>query len=177
LTVENNGIGYQVFVPESLLLKISHGDSVELFTYQHVREDALQLFGFATRGELKLFEQLISVSGVGPRTGLSVFSVAAPEDIVSAIANSNAAILKRVSGIGTKIAERIVLELKNKVSALAAIADIKTAGELDADADAIEALAALGFSASQAADALKQVDSSVKDVRERVRRALKTLKQ
>lgn len=177
LVVENNGIGYQVFVPEELLLKTNTGDEAEFFTYQHVREDALQLFGFRTIEELKLFEQLISVSGVGPKTALAVFAVAAVEDIISAIASSNASILKKVSGIGTKIAERIVLELKNKVAALSNLADIKDANELDADADAVEALVTLGFSANQSREALKRVDPSKKDVRERVRQALKILKQ
>lgn len=174
--IENNGIGYQVFVPEELALKINSGGEIELFTYQHVREDALQLFGFKTIEELKLFEQLISVSGVGPKTALSVFAVAPIEDIISAIKSSNASILKKVSGIGTKIAERIVLELKNKVAAFSNMAGVKNADELDADADAVEALVALGFSAGQSREALKQVGATEKDVRERVRKALRILK-
>jgi Holliday junction DNA helicase RuvA len=174
VVVENGGIGYQIFVPAEILLKLEIGEDAEFFTHQHVREDALQLFGFSTFEELKLFELLISVSGVGPKTGLGVLSVARVADIKSAIINQDASILKKVSGIGAKTAERIILELKNKIDGIVGIGDIKSKEELGADADALDALAALGYGREQARDALKKVDAKM-DVGERVKAALKLL--
>jgi len=139
-----------------------------------VREDALQLFGFATYDELQLFELLISISGIGPKTALGVFAVAKPADIKSAIINEDASILRKVSGIGTKTAERIVLELKNKIAGVVGQDDVRSKEELDADIDAIDALIALGFARPQARDALKDIDQDL-DVGERVKAALQFL--
>ena len=175
IVIENNGIGYKVFAPVEVCLKAKGGDEIELHIHQHVREDALQLFGFRSYEELRLFEQLISVSGIGPKTAMAVFAEAKIQDIVSAIVNADASILKRVSGIGAKTAERIILELKNKVSASVGLGKVKTGEELGADSDAIEALVSLGYSANHAREALKKVDSNITDVAERVRVALKKI--
>ena len=175
LVVENVGLGYKVFVPADILLKTKTEDDIELNTYQHVREDALMLFGFEKIEQLRLFEQLISISGVGPKTGLAVFAEAEAADIVSAIVNGDASILKKVSGIGAKTAERIVLELKNKVDASISPADLKTGEELVGLGDVVEALVSLGYSAQQAKDALKKVDPNITDIGEKVRAALKQL--
>lgn len=176
VVIENNGIGYKVFAPTEVCLKAKSGNEIELYIHQHVREDALQLFGFRSYDELKLFEQLISVSGIGPKTAMAVFAEAKIQDIVSAIVNADASILKRVSGIGAKTAERIILELKNKVAASIGLAKVKTKEELGADSDAIEALVSLGYSTNQAREALKTVDPSIADVTERVRAALKEIR-
>ena len=175
MVVENNGLGYKVFVPADVLLQIKIDQEIELHTYQHVREDALQLFGFRRYEELRLFEQLISVSGVGPKTAMAVFGVASVQDIISAIVNNNADILKKVSGIGAKTAERIVLELKNKILPCASVAQIKSTEELGADADVVEALVGLGYSNFQVREALKKVDLEIKDIGEKVKAALKIL--
>jgi holliday junction DNA helicase RuvA len=175
--IENNGLGYKVYVAAELFSQFEKQAEVELYLFQYIKEDALDLFGFANYPELKLFEQLISVSGIGPKTALNVFAVARVEDIVSAIVNQDASILKKVSGIGSKTAERIVLELKNKVVASAHIQDLKTSEEMGADSEAVEALVSLGFPVGQARDALRQVDKDVKDVGEKVKQALKLLKQ
>jgi len=175
LVLENQGIGYKVYVPESVLISKEAGSEIELYTYQHVREDALQLFGFLTLEELDLFEKLISVSGVGPKTGLNVFSVASVKDIKSAIVNENPNILKKVSGIGAKTAERIVLELKNKIAALVGYDGIKTAEELDVDSDVVDALVSLGYPPRQAQEALKKIDPGIKDSGAKVKAALKYL--
>lgn len=175
LVIETGGLGYRVFAPAEVLGRVSEGEEIELYTHQHVREDAIQLFGFSTVEELKLFEQLISVSGIGPKTGLAVFAEAKIEDIVSAIVNGDASILKRVSGIGARTAERIILELKNKVSSSAQLDKIKTIEELGADADAVAALVSLGYSVNQARAALKKVSSEISDIGEKVRAALKQI--
>jgi Holliday junction DNA helicase RuvA len=174
VVVENGGIGYQIFIPAEALLKVEINDAVEYFTHHHVREDALQLFGFSSLDELKMFELLISISGIGPKTGLGVLSVAKVGDIKSAIINQDASILKKVSGIGAKTAERIILELKNKVAGIVGNGEIKTKEEMGADADAIDALISLGYGREQARDALKQVDAGL-DIGERVKAALKLL--
>lgn len=173
LIIENNGIGYKVFAPADILLENKVGDEVELYTYQHVREDALMLFGFKNYSQLQLFELLISISGVGPKTALGVFAVAEPADIKSAIVNEDASVLKKVSGIGAKTAERIVLELKNKVTG--DFGEIKTKEEMSGDVDSIEALVSLGYSTNDAREALKQVDKTITNPSDKVREALKFL--
>ncbi len=175
LILENNGIGYKVFVPENILLSKNVGDELELYTYHHVREDIMQLFGFTSLEELELFEKLISVSGVGPKTGMNVFGVASVKDIKSAIVNENPNILKKVSGIGAKTAERIVLELKNKIGALVGHDGIKTEEEMTTDSDVIDALVSLGYQARQAQEALKKIDQNIKESGAKVKAVLKIL--
>ncbi len=176
LIVENSGLGYKVFVPSDVLLRVQVEEDIELNLYQHVREDALQLFGFEKPEQLKLFEQLISISGVGPKTGLAVFAEAEAADIVFAIVNGDASILKKVSGIGAKTAERIVLELKNKVDASISPAGLKSREEMDTDSDVVEALVSLGYSSQQARDVVKSIDKDITDLSEKVKQALKNLK-
>ena len=174
LIIENQGVGYKVFVSSELFLQVESEQEIEIFTYQYVREDILQLFGFATHDELQLFELLISISGIGPKTALGVFAVAKPADIKSAIINKDASILKKVSGIGSKTAERIVLELKNKVAGVVGQDDVRSIEELDADIDAVDALISLGFTRQQSRDSLKSIDQKL-DVGEKIKAALQLL--
>ncbi len=176
MVLENNGIGYRIFVPQEFLLKVETGDDIEFFTHQHVREDALQLFGFATAEELKLFELLISISGIGPKSAMGVLSVAKVNDIKSAIINQDASILRKVSGIGAKTAERIILELKNKVEGIVGVGEVRSREELDSDIDAVEALMALGYARDKAREALKKTDSTL-DIGERVKQALRIVRE
>jgi len=175
LILENNGLGYKVFVATDILNKVKANEPLELYTYQHVREDALQLFGFNRYEELRLFEQLISVSGVGPKTALGIFNVAGANDIISAIVSADASVLKKVSGIGVKTAERIVLELKNKVMPGVGIGEMKSVDELGVDSDAVEALVSLGYSVNQGREVLKKVEPEIKDAGQRVKAALKII--
>jgi Holliday junction DNA helicase RuvA len=175
IILENQGIGYRVFVSAEILNKVKLNEPFELYTYQHVREDALQLFGFNRYDELRLFEQLISVSGVGPKTALGIFNVAGANDIISAIVSADASVLKKVSGIGAKTAERIVLELKNKVMPGVGIGEMKSVDELGVDSDAVEALVSLGYSVNQGREALKKVEPEIKDAGQRVKAALKII--
>lgn len=174
VVIANQGIGYKVFVPNKLALKVKAGKEIELYIYHHVREDVNQLFGFQNIDELNLFEKLISVSSVGPKTALGIFGEADAIDIRSAIANQDASILKKVSGIGAKTAERIILELKNKIDG--DFSAIKTRAELNSNMDAADALMALGYSSQQARDALNKISSEIKDIGERVKEALKILR-
>jgi Holliday junction DNA helicase RuvA len=169
--VDVNGVGYRVNLSNLTLGKIAGKENVELFIHTHVREDILALFGFLTQEELDMFELLISVSGVGPRSAIGILSIADPKTIRTAIINEDPSILTKVSGVGKRTAERVIVELKNKVADL-------TVGEKEeaiADNDAIEALASMGYSVTEARVALKGVPRDVKDVGERVKAALKNL--
>ncbi|MBU1132230.1 Holliday junction branch migration protein RuvA [Patescibacteria group bacterium] len=176
LIIENQGLGYKIFVASNISQSAQSGNETELFLYQHVREDSLQLFGFSDYNELSLFELLISVSGIGPKTALGVFALAGVNDIKSAIINNDSSMLKKVSGIGNKTAERIVLELKNKVAGIVGVGGIKSKEEMSADSEAVEALTALGFSREKVREVLQEIDPQIKDVRLIVRDALKKLK-
>lgn len=165
------GLGYKVFTTPYTLGKIAGHEEVEFFLYTQVREDILALYGFLTMEELEMFELLISISGVGPKAGIGILTVAVPKTIKTAILNEDSSILTRVSGIGKKTADRIILELKNKV------ADLPDSEKDSAvsDMDAIEALAGMGYSAAEARDALKLVPKEVQEVGKRIKMALQNL--
>ncbi|MCX6765370.1 MAG: Holliday junction branch migration protein RuvA [Candidatus Moranbacteria bacterium] len=169
--VDVDGIGYKIFLTSHTLGKIASVGEVEFFVHTHVREDILALYGFLTMEELEMFELLIAVSGVGPKAGLGILSIASPKTIRTAILNDDPSILTKVSGVGKKTAERVILELKNKVADLS-IADRK---EVMADSDALEALTSMGYTVSESREALKHIPAEIKDVGERVKMALKNL--
>lgn len=168
-----NDIGYKVFVNASLYAELEIGTEAELYTHQHVREDALDLYGFRSMGDLEMFELLLSVSGIGPKSALGVLAVAGADDIKSTIAAGDPSLLTKVSGVGKKTAERVVLELRNKVGALSGGVNFKGRSEIETESDEIDALIALGYSLMQAREALKKVDPKIKDSGERIREALK----
>ena len=172
IIVKSNGIGFKVFVLASLN---TENDEVELFTHLNVREDALTLYGFLNYEELELFELLISISGIGPKAGLGILSLANPETVKVAIAKGDVSILTRVSGIGKKTAERVVLELRNKVSVSDTARLEEKSKEINDQTDAIDALVGLGYNINEAKRALSEVSSEIKDVGERIKMALKGL--
>jgi Holliday junction DNA helicase RuvA len=165
--VEVGGVGYKVFLAEDTALAMSVGSEVTLFTYMAVRETALELFGFQTETEQNFFELLLEVPGVGPRSALNILSLADVHTLKEAIASKNASYLTRVSGIGKKSAEKIVITLQDKVGI--------ASGDLTGEADAQEALRALGYSPKEAREALRAVPHEVTEIQERVREALKIL--
>jgi Holliday junction DNA helicase RuvA len=171
VVVDVAGIGYKIFVTDFSMGKMAGKEEIELFTHTYVREDILALYGFLTLDELGMFELLISISGIGPKAAIGILTIAEPKTIRTAIITGDSSILTRVSGVGKKTAERVILELSNKIAELPG--EDQCAAR--ADSEAIEALASLGYSVSQARDALKAVPESVKDVSERVRSALKSL--
>jgi len=146
VVVEVAGVGYKVFVPRH-----PSRDDVLLHTHQVVREDDESLYGFETREELALFEMLISVSGVGPKAGLALLSVARPAEIAGAIASGDTGLLARAPGVGKKTAERLIVDLKGKIGRVAG--PPVTGGALIAEDDAHAALVALGYTSSEAATA------------------------
>jgi Holliday junction DNA helicase RuvA len=160
--VDVGGVGYRVAIPLSTFYRIGEaGDEVALLTHTHVREDTLALFGFLTSGEQALFERLIAVSGVGPKLALSILSGIEAPDLVSALRTSDVARLTRIPGVGKKTAERLVLELKDKVRNLAAAETPAPAGPAAATKeDLVSALVHLGYSRPEAE---RGVDRALKE--------------
>ena len=148
VVVEVSGVGYKVFVPRH-----PSRDAVLLHTHQVVREDDESLYGFETVEELALFEMLIRVSGVGPKAGLAILSVARPAEIAGAIGSGDTALLARAPGVGKKTAERLIVDLKGKIGRVAGLPVM--AGALAAEDDAHAALVSLGYTPSEAATALR----------------------
>jgi Holliday junction DNA helicase RuvA len=174
IILETGGIGYQIFAGENFLSEIKIGETAELFIHHRVREDASDLYGFRNLEELDLFELLLSVSGVGPKSALAVISLASTSDIKEAIIRGDANLLTKVSGIGKKTAERLVLELKNKV-ARGAGANILVGGGASGAGDELDALMSLGYSLIEAREALNLVEASITSSAGRVKAALKQL--
>lgn len=172
--LEVNNIGYQVFISPWLYADANFDQEIEFYTHQQVREDALNLYGFRSLAELELFELLLSVSGIGPRSALGVMSIATVVDIKESIGRGDPALLTKVSGIGRKTAERVVLELREKIGKLSG-GDGKSGKNNLGSSDEIDALMALGYSLAQAREALNGVDEKIKDSGERIRQALKKL--
>lgn len=169
--IDVNGVGYKVFVTDYTFGKLAGKEEISPYIHTYVREDTLALYGFLDMEEKNMFELLISISGIGPKAALGILSIADPKTIQTAIANEDPSVLTRVSGVGKKTAERVILELKNKITNL-------TEGEKEvvtADGEAIEALAALGYSVSEAREALKSIPTDTKSVEEKIKLALKSL--
>ncbi len=176
LIIDVAGVGYQVFISGQTLEKIGEEEEIELYTYLYIRENSEELYGFLNLEEKEFFEQLLSISGVGPKGALGVLAIATIDTIKKAIIHGDPAVLIKVSGIGKKTAERVVIELKNKID-IASIDETKVASSEIGDSSAIDALVGLGYSASEARDALKDVDKEIQDVEQRIKEALKILGQ
>jgi Holliday junction DNA helicase RuvA len=171
--VDCNGVGYEVDVPMSTFYNLpAVGEKVGLLTHLVVREDAQILYGFGSSGEREAFRQLIRISGVGPRTALSVLSGMSVSDIAQAVTTQDAGRLVKVPGIGKKTAERLLLELKGKFGPDLGTAAAGATG--DAQGDILQALVALGYSDKEAAASLKALPRDV-GVSEGIRQALKAL--
>ncbi|MCL4405466.1 MAG: Holliday junction branch migration protein RuvA [Patescibacteria group bacterium] len=175
--VEVGGVGLKVFISLRTRDKLpAVGQAVSLATHLHVREDALELFGFADAAEQDCFQALISVSGIGPRLAMALLSAVQVDDIVSAIAEGKVDLLDRAPGIGHKTAERIVLELKDRMKLLSKGGSAKAIAAMEADDDVYYALRSLGYSQSQARQIMAKIDPELKDVGDRLRDALKKMK-
>jgi len=144
------GVGYRVGLGPSLSSTLHLGDAVQVYVYTQVREDILALYGFSTLAELDLFELLISVSGIGPKAAMGILSAASADKIRASIVNQDPTLLSSVSGVGKKTAEKVVIELKNKVGATGSLFDT-TGGKAE---DVYEALMQLGFKPNEAREAI-----------------------
>src|SRR5690554_2397004 len=174
LVIGMGGVGIRVFVPQTVLEDVGGtGRSINLHTHLIVRETELTLYGFESQEDLSLFQLLMEVSGVGPKVGLAILSTLGPELLKSAIVRAESAVLQRVPGIGKKTAERIMFHLRDKVDSVTAGGAMPLVS--DVDADVIELLTNLGFSIVEAQSALQRVPREVKNVDERLQRALQYL--
>jgi len=169
LIVETGGVGYKISISPDTLSKLTKTDEIISFwIHTHVREDALDLYGFLDYRELEFFEMLINVSGIGPKSALIILSIASIETLKKAIATGDISYLTKISGIGKKTAEKIIIELRDKIGEEKS--DISLKGELDA----LEALKSLGYSQNEAREALKKVSADA-DINGKIREALKVL--
>ncbi len=172
--VDVQGVGYEINVATSDFETATLGDEVKFYTYHHIREQAQELFGFSSLAGKKLFEMLITVQGVGPKAALAILSLGDTEMVRNAIANSDSGYLAKASGVGKKTAERVVVDLSDKVGMPVVYrkdgAPVQT--ELNTSDEALEALIALGYTLNDATRALEGVDVGL-STSERVREALK----
>ncbi|HET6657381.1 MAG TPA: Holliday junction branch migration protein RuvA [Gaiellaceae bacterium] len=171
LVLDVNGVGYRLFATPAAVKRADGADEVVLETHLHVREDAMQLFGFADGDERELFEQLLSVSGVGPKVALAIVSAYSPGELRRAIVREDDALFQSIPGIGKKTAQRVVLELKEKIAPLAAV-EAPHLGAGDGHIVARDALVELGYSPAEAEQRLAGVDPDLPPA-ERVREALR----
>ncbi|MDF2886555.1 MAG: Holliday junction helicase RuvA [Lacrimispora sp.] len=175
VVIECGNLGYEIFIPLSVFEKLPGvGREVKLYTYFQVREDAMCLYGFLTRQDLKMFKQLISVNGIGPKGALGILSAMNPEELKRAVISGDAKAISKAPGVGAKTAQRIILDLKDKIDT----ADILPTAFREVGSDlrkedgvageAIDALTALGYSSAEAGRAVRQVEvtdtMSVEDV-------------
>ncbi len=171
--IETGGLGYKVMITPDLLQALALQSETKLWLHQVVREDALELYGFREREELELFQSLIGVSGVGPRSALAVLALAQPATLKGAIVAGNLEYLTKVSGIGRKIAEKIIIELRDKLDHLAG--DNDDAG-MEQETEVLEALKAIGYREQEARRALQQLSNVEGETTgEKVKAALKIL--
>ena len=174
VVVETGGIGFRVFVPKTILASLPDlGTIVTFFCMLYVRQDALELYGCLSAKELELFERLISVSGVGPKSAFGIMGVAPVDQLVAAINAGRIELLTRVSGVGKKTAERVVLELKGKLSLMTS-PQLLTLMESDMELE--ETLVGLGYSRSQAKAATLRIDPKILGFKERLKEALRKAK-
>jgi len=165
VVIENNQIGYNILMPVTALETLGIGEEVKIYTYFNVREDAMQLFGFFSKEELELFKKLISVSGVGPKGGLAIVSALPGEQLQMAIISGDAKAISAAQGIGKKTAEKLILELKDKLSMpdLDRYAPLEDTSAVSAatggiQQDAVSALVALGYGNTEALKAVRRVE-------------------
>jgi Holliday junction DNA helicase RuvA len=171
--IDVNDVGYKVLVPETIYAKLSLGETLKIFTYTYVREDALDLFGFLEAEDLGLFENLLTVSGVGPKTALNIFSFGERKDIIEAIIKGDVTFFTSVPRLGTKNAQKIIIELKNKMGSSA---DLDLSGkDLLENAEVVQALKDFGFSVGEAQKAVREIKQVGLTTEEKIRLALKTL--
>jgi len=172
LVLEVGGVGYRLHATPSAVRKSEDAEEVVVETHLHVREDALQLYGFADASERELFEQLLAVSGVGPKVALAIVSGYSPAELRRAIVREDSALFQTIPGIGKKTAQRVVLELKEKITPLTAV-EAPHLGAGDGHIVARDALVELGYSVGEAERALARVDPDL-PAEQRVREALRS---
>ncbi len=180
--IDCGGVGYACATTNYTLSQLKKGAPAKLYTYLNVREDAMELFGFADQSELRSFKLLIGVSGVGPRAALSILSAVTPQQLAMAVVTEDEKALTAANGIGKKIAQRVILELKDKLAGEQAMGGVTVKGSAAAAAvphnkksEAQAALAVLGYGSAEIAAALKDIDMDALALEDIIRQALKRM--
>ncbi|MEK7559047.1 MAG: Holliday junction branch migration protein RuvA [Patescibacteria group bacterium] len=173
LIVDVNGVGYKVTATADVLRNATISSNIKVFTFTYVREDVLELFGFSAAEDLKLFERIIAISGIGPRTAINIFSVGSREEIIGAIVKGDVDFFTGVPRLGRKNAQKLIIELRGKLGSLE---DLDLSAEADGQSnEVISALKTFGFSAGEAREALKAVGKDGKTTEDKIRLTLKYL--
>ena len=172
IIVQGRSVGYKVFVTPLILVELKIGQSIGMFVHTYVREDQITLYGFRQIEELEFFELLLTVSGVGPKSALGIMSLAGIDMIKSAIVSEDPTVFTKVSGVGRKTAERVIVELKSKLKDEASSAPVARE-----HSDTMDALMALGYKEQEARDALKNVPKDTVDLQTKIKLALKILQR
>lgn len=176
IILDVNGVGYELAISTPDAERINLDDKVKFYTYHSIRENSEDLFGFSSLAAKKLFQMLTSVNGVGPKAAMAILSLGTPEEVRNAIANTDAAFIAKASGVGKKSAERVIVDLRDKVGAPSHYGATETKFTISANVgpedEALDALIALGFPLKEATTTLAKVDPSL-SVEERIREALK----
>ncbi len=179
IVLDNHGMGYGIYMSQNSLEAIGIGEELRIYTYLNVREDAMQLFGFLTKDELDMFKLLIGVSGVGPKGALAILSACPGDNLQMAIISGDAKAISKAQGIGSKTAQRIIIELKDKIDLESMITTNETSVSAETksnQSEAIEALVALGYSQTDAFNAVKKIkDADNMDVEDMLKMALKNM--
>lgn len=175
VVLDVHGVGYGVLVPAEDYGRLEPKQPAKLYIYEHIREQAHDLYGFLVRDTQHLFEQLLAVTGVGPKMALNMLSIGSAQEVRQAIAGGDVRFIQRAPGVGKRVAERVVVELKDKVGLAAT--DLGSAGLLQSEGtlmqdEAVEALVALGYTAADAGKVLQNIDSTL-PTEERIKRALR----
>ncbi len=174
VVIDTGGVGYKIFISAETLRKIPKlEERIALWTHTHLREDTIELYGFLSYAELEFFRQLIQISGIGPKSALGVLAVGPIDNLKKAIAAGETAYLTKVSGIGRKLAEKIVVELRDK---LASIGIDTESGTFTAEGEALDALRGLGYSLQESRVALQKVSKDKKSTEEMIKEALKNVR-
>ncbi len=173
VVIDVGGVAYKVYIPLNVEKPPRIGQDIDIYTYLHVREGGMDLFGFFVEEGLQLFEALISVSGVGPKSAMSILGVGSVDQITAAIAKGEPELLRRSSGVGRKTAERIIVELKDKVMPSGGKEAVRLA---ESDQDVFEALLSLGYPRKKAEEVLRELNPDLSDVRDRLKEALRLIK-
>jgi Holliday junction DNA helicase RuvA len=175
VVLDVQGVGYEVFVTTEDYSRFVISETCKVYIYEHIREQSHDLFGFLGRDTKNLFEQLLNVNGIGPKMALNMLSIGNAKEVRQAIASGDVKFIQRANGVGKRVAERVVVELKDKVGLIGI--DLEATGLLQSEAsvlkdEAAEALVALGYSAQDAAKALQDVDPSL-TIEQRIKQALR----
>lgn len=180
IVVENNGIGFQVFIPGALISSLpSIGNEIKIYTYFQVKEDVMNLYGFLAKDDLNVFKLLLTVNGIGPKGALAILSTITPDDLRFAVLAGDSKAISKAPGIGNKTAQRLIIELKDKLS----IEDVMNKEEEglvlpkndDSRNEAVQALVALGYSQSEAFKAVNKVEGEGLDTEDILKMALKKM--